>query len=216
MADINKIIPFILYFEAGVSRKYLDLPNEQIFEKAKITGYANDPVDVGGATMCGVTLNTFKAYCRKNGFKDSSIKALRALKYPVWFDIIKTMFWDKWKADQIRSQALANILVDWVWSSGGYGITIPQRILGVSQDGIVGVKTIGALNGRDEKALFDEIFKARMKYIDDIINSSIRKYEKRIGRKTTLAEQKKYTNRKYENGWKRRLNCITFNGLKYE
>ena len=53
MAKIEAIIPFILHFEAGVNKKYLGLPNEQIFEIAKKTGFANDPVDAGGATMCG-------------------------------------------------------------------------------------------------------------------------------------------------------------------
>ena len=104
MADISKIIPFILHFEAGVNKKYLGLPNEQIFEIAKKTGFANDPVDAGGATMCGVTLNTFKAYCRKNGFTDSSVRALRNMRYDTWLDIIKTLFWDKWKADDIKSK----------------------------------------------------------------------------------------------------------------
>jgi hypothetical protein len=31
---------------------------------------------------------------------------------------LKSLYWDKWKADQIKSQSVANILVDWVWASG--------------------------------------------------------------------------------------------------
>lgn len=216
MADIRKIVPFILYFEAGVNKKYLDLPNEQIYEMAKKTGFANDPVDVGGATMCGVTLNTFKAYCRKNGFTDSSVRALRNMRYDTWLDIIKTLFWDKWKADEITDQPVANAVVDWMWTSGKYGITIPQRILGVVQDGIVGKKTIAAINAQDPKIFFDAVQKARLKYTDDIIQSSISRYERRIGRTATLQERKKYTYLKFENGWKRRINSIIFGGFKYD
>ncbi len=216
MAKLDLLIPFVLYFEAGVNKKYLSLPNEQIFTQAKKTGYANDPVDVGGVTMCGVTLNTFKAYCRKHGFKDSSVKALRAIDYKTWYDIIKTMFWDKWKADDIKDQSVANMLVDWSWASGSNGIIIPQRLLGVSQDGIVGIKTITALNSKDGKSFFQQLKDARHKYHADIIANSIRKYEKRIGRKSTLAEQKRYTNKKYENGWNRRVNSIIYNGFNYE
>ena len=216
MADIRKIVPFILYFEAGVNKKYLDLPNEQIYEMAKKTGFANDPVDAGGATMCGVTLNTFKAYCRKNGFTDSSVRALRNMRYDTWLDIIKTLFWDKWKADEITDQSVANAVVDWMWTSGKYGITIPQRILGVVQDGIVGKKTIAAINAQDPKIFFDAVQKARMKYTDDIIQSSISRYERRIGRTATLQERKKYTYLKFENGWKRRINSIIFGGFKYD
>jgi len=216
MADIRKIVPFILYFEAGVNKKYLDLPNEQIYEMAKKTGFANDPVDAGGATMCGVTMNTFKAYCRKNGFTDSSVRALRNMRYDTWLDIIKTLFWDKWKADEITDQSVANAVVDWMWTSGKYGITIPQRILGVVQDGIVGKKTIAAINAQDPKIFFDAVQKARLKYTDDIIQSSISRYERRIGRTATLQERKKYTYLKFENGWKRRINSIIFGGFKYD
>ena len=216
MADISKIIPFILHFEAGVNKKYLGLPNEQIFEIAKKTGFANDPVDAGGATMCGVTLNTFKAYCRKNGFTDSSVRALRNMSYNTWLDIIKTLFWDKWKADEIKDQSVANAVVDWMWASGRYGITIPQRILDVAQDGIVGKKTLAALNAQDPKGFFDEVQKARLKYTDDIIQSSIRRYESRIGRTASPQERRKYTNLKYENGWKRRINSIIYGGFRYD
>ena len=216
MAKIEAIIPFILHFEAGVNKKYLGLPNEQIFEIAKKTGFANDPVDAGGATMCGVTLNTFKAYCRKNGFTDSSVRSLRNMKYETWLDIIKTLFWDKWKADEIKDQSVANAVVDWSWVSGRYGITIPQRILGVAQDGIVGKKTIAAINAKDPKEIFDAVQKARLVYTDDIIRSSIRRYENRIGRTATPQERKKYTNLKYENGWKRRINSIIYGGFIYD
>ena len=74
-----------------------------------------------------------------------------------WLDILKTMFWDRWQADKIKSQKLANILVDWVWGSGVYGIKIPQRILGVKQDGIVGDETLKALNAQDPDKLFQAI-----------------------------------------------------------
>ena len=216
MADINKIIPFILYFEAGVGRKYLNLPNEQIFERAKLSGFANDPVDSGGATMCGVTLNTFKAYCRKNGIHDSSLRALKNMSYKTWLDIIKTLFWDKWKADEIKDQSVANAVVDWMWASGNYGITIPQRLLGVAQDGIVGKKTIAALNAQDPKGFFEEIQKARLKYTDDIIAASIKRYERRIGRVASPQERKKYTYQKYENGWRRRIKSIIYGGFRYD
>lgn len=85
-----------------------------------------------------------------------------------WLDILKTMFWDKWQADKIKSQKLANILVDWVWGSGVYGIKIPQRILGVKQDGIVGDETLKALNAQDPDKLFQAIYEARKKYLNDI------------------------------------------------
>lgn len=197
MAKIEELIPFILHFETGVGKKYLNLPPEQIFAQARKTGFANDPDDSGGATMCGITIGTYKAYCKKKGYAVPTVSMLRNITYAQWRDVLKTFFWDKWLADQIQSQPLANILVDWVWASGTNGIKIPQSILGVTQDGIVGPKTLAALNGRDPKRLFDKIHDARIKFVDDIV-------------------ARKPNQKKFIKGWKRRINDITFDGLKYD
>ena len=56
--------------------------------------------------------------------------------------ILRPHCWNRWQADRIRSQALANILVDWVWCSGDYGIAIPQSVLGMTGNGKVDDRTI--------------------------------------------------------------------------
>ncbi|MFR0677860.1 putative peptidoglycan-binding domain-containing protein [Dysgonomonas sp.] len=53
-------------------------------------------------------------------------------------------------------------MVDWVWGSGNHGIIIPQRTPGVLADGIVGVKTLQAVNFADPNELFDAIFQKRV------------------------------------------------------
>ena len=90
-----------------------------------------------------------------------------------WNYIFKSGFWDKWKADEIKSQAIANLVVDWVWTSGKYGIKYVQRILGVVDDGIVGAKTIAALNGyKSQKDLFGKIWARRKKFFEDIVKNN--------------------------------------------
>lgn len=192
MARVENIVPFILKWETGTTG--IGLTNEQLFEKAKLKGFANDPDDLGGATMCGVTLATFTDYCRRKGYPRPTIVRLKAIKYKEWLEILKTMFWDKWKADQINNESIALILVDWVWGSGKYGITIPQRAIGVTADGIVGPKTIAAVNAKDPKQLFDLIRKERLAYIERICRS-------------------RPTNLKYKRGWLNRLNDIKFKGV---
>lgn len=66
MARVENIVPFILKWETGTTG--IGLTNEQLFEKAKLKGFANDPDDLGGETMCGVTLDTYTAYCSKKGY----------------------------------------------------------------------------------------------------------------------------------------------------
>ena len=192
MAKVESIVPFILKWETSTTG--VGLTNEQLFEKSKERGFANDPDDLGGATMCGVTLDTYTSYCSKKGYPRPTVVRLKALTYKEWLEILKTMFWDRWRADQIANASVAIILVDWVWCSGKYGITIPQKAIGVTVDGIVGPKTIAAVNARCSKQLFDLIKKERLAYIERICKS-------------------RPANVKYKNGWLNRLNDIKFKGV---
>lgn len=196
MADIEKIAPFILHFEAGVPKHYLGQEPRAIFERARKTGLANDPDDRGGLTMCGVTYSTYAAWCNKKKRKASEA-GLKMLQYEEWLDILKMMFWDRWQADRILNQSLANILVDWVWASGITGIKRPQRILGTTADGIVGNITLSAVNGMDPKELFDKFHADRLKHFDEICAKS--------------PSQKKFLK-----GWRRRVNAITYGGFNYD
>ena len=129
MANVNQLAPFILKWEGG---------------------FVNDPADLGGATNMGVTIGAWKS-CGydKDGDGDIDVDDLRLLtREDVVNRVLKPHYWDRWKADEIKSQSVANILVDWVWASGTHGIKIPQRLLGVTVDGIVGPKTIAAVNAR--------------------------------------------------------------------
>lgn len=172
MANPNKLIPFILSWEGG---------------------FVNDPDDLGGATNKGITIGAFRTYRQKNGLSRPSVEDLRNISDLEWSDVFKTMYWDRWKADQINSQSVANILVDWVWASGKYGIEIPQKVLDVAVDGIVGPKTIKAVNSWDPKELFDTIKTERLAFIERIVKS-------------------RPANAKFRQGWINRINALKFEG----
>ena len=191
MAKVEHIIPFIVKWEAGVIMRKGE-SFELLFDRAKKRGVSNDPADLGGLTVVGVTFVTYKQYCRRKGYPVPTTHRFLALNYAQWLDILKTMYWDRWKADDISCQSVANILVDWVWASGIYGIKIPQRILGVKVDGIVGNKTLSAVNEYpDQRELFRKIKKERIEFIDRICNS-------------------RTENRKFKTGWLNRLNDLKF------
>lgn len=168
MADINILAPYIKKWEGG---------------------FVNDPADKGGATNMGVTIATFEAYCRRKAYPRPTVERLKRLTEKEWLDILKTMFWDKWKADAIHSQKLANILVDWVWCSGSHGILIPQKLLGVKVDGVVGEKTLEAINAQDPDKFFQTVLDARKRYLNDITIS-------------------RPANRRFLKGWLNRLEDI--------
>lgn len=184
MASIDKLIPFILKWEGG---------------------FVNDPTDRGGATNKGVTLATYEAYFKRKGYPRPTVEQLKNIPDAHWREIVKTMYWDKWHADDINSQKVANILVDWVWASGIHGIKKPQALLGVKADGIVGDKTLSAVNFADPEELFTAIYQERVKFINAIVARSVAAYEKKIGRKATEKELLKYTQKRFENGWLNRL-----------
>lgn len=192
MADIHKIVSFIIRFEAGAAASGLD--NEALFERARRTAWADDPDDAGGQTMCGVTLGTYKAYCRRKGWPAPTAERLRSIPYAQWLDVLRTLYWDRWHADEIDNQSVALMLVDWVWASGADGIRIPQRVLGVAQDGIAGPRTMTALHQAvrlNPRMLFDSLHRARRQYIDNII-------------------ARRPANAKFRDGWLRRLDAIKY------
>lgn len=192
MANVDNFIPFVLKWETGTRRKDGEtLPS--LFERAAQTGWADDPQDLGGKTMCGVTLSTYQTYCIRKGLPTPTAKELRAISFGRWKDVLKSLYWDKWKADQIRSQSVAAVLVDWVWASGSYGIRIPQSILGTDVDGIVGAKTLTKVNERDGEQLFAQIKAERLAFIDRICKS-------------------RPANRKFRQGWINRLDDLKFEG----
>ena len=125
-------------------------------------GYVNHPNDKGGPTNKGITIGTFRSVY---GY-GKSVNDLKNMSDAQWLYIFERLYWNKWKADQIESQSIANLLVDWVWGSGVWGIKYPQQVIGVVPDGIVGPKTLAALNGQERSSLFAKLWKRRKEHFE--------------------------------------------------
>lgn len=176
MAKIDVLAPFILSFEGG---------------------FVNNPNDKGKETNKGVTIAIWrKVGYDKDGDGDIDVDDLKLITDQEAVDaVLRPHYWNRWKADQIKSQSLANILVDWVWGSGAHGIKIPQQLLGVQADGIVGPKTLAALNEQKPEAFFNLIKNRREQFFNTIV-------------------KKDPTQKVFLKGWLRRLNSINFGYLK--
>lgn len=138
-------------------------------------GYQNDPADSGNyyngkliGTNMGISAPTLAVYLKRAPTVDD----MKAVTKDTVLKIMKGWYWDKWRADLINNQSVAEILVDWVWASGGDGITIPQEIIGVDPDGVVGQVTINTLNQWDQRLLHSEIQQARLQFIDLVCERS--------------------------------------------
>lgn len=135
-------------------------------------GYAGN-IDGATCTMKGVTLATYRRFFGK----EKTCKDLKEITQAEWDYIFKKGFWDRWKADDIENQSIAELLVDWCWTSGVWGIKFPQRVLGVKDDGIVGSKTLAAINNyEDQEELFNKLWNRRKKHFQDIAKGGKAKF----------------------------------------
>ena len=189
MADILKLYPIIKKWEGG---------------------FVNDPADAGGATNKGVTLATYRNYCKLKKKPMPTVADLKAITDETVIDILRVYYWNPCKADGIKNQSIANLIVNSVWGSGTGYIKKVQEVAGVKPDGIVGAKTLAAINGADQRDLFTRLWNRRKKWFEDITASSIAAYERKIGRKATETELMKYTNKRFLKGWLNRLNSFKF------
>lgn len=167
MADYKKLKPFVLKWEGG---------------------YSNRKYDGGGPTNKGITIATFRQYYGKG----KTINDLKRLTDAQWDYIFLHGFWNPFHADEITSQSIANICVDWAWASGTVtAIRQVQKILRVTADGKVGKITLAALNGTNKKAIFEAIKARRIEFVENIV-------------------KRDPTQKVNLNGWKNRINSITF------
>lgn len=148
MANIDLLAPMILKWEGG---------------------FVDDKFDRGGATNMGVTIATWRQVGYDKDMDGDIDAADMKLLNKDDFKRVLRLYWNRWQADKIDSQKVANILVDWVWGSGKWGIVIPQRIMGLVQDGVVGSKTITELNSRNPITLFNSIYDRRVQFLNDIV-----------------------------------------------
>ena len=153
-------------------------------------GFINHPNDKGGATNKGVTLSTFRKYFGKT----KTVNDLKNITNEQWQYIFKNGFWDRWKADLIKNQSIAELLVDWLYNSGTLGIKYPQQVLGVVPDGVVGQKTLSAINNYpNQEELFYKLWNRRKKHYEDIV-------------------KRNPSQKVFFNGWMNRLNSFKYNG----
>lgn len=175
MADSSKLVPFILSWETDK--------------------YTNNKYDRGGATKYGITLATWrKVGYDKNGDGVLNEEDVKLLTKDDFHRVFKQNFWNACKADKIQDQSVANMLVDFAYNSGvKRAATYLQLTLGITADGIIGNKTLFAINKSNGKRLFERFKKTRENYLKSIA---------------------KGTQKDFIDGWQRRVSYITYGHLK--
>lgn len=175
MADSKKLVPFILSWETD--------------------RYTNNKKDKGGPTKYGITLATWRRVgYDKNGDGVLNEEDVKLLTKDDFHRVFKQNYWNACKADKIQDQSVANMLVDFAYNSGVKRAAIYlQLTLGITADGIIGNKTLFAINKSNGKRLFERFKKTREDYLKSIAKGA----------------QKDFLD-----GWLRRVSYITYGHLK--
>lgn len=132
-------------------------------------GYANNPNDHGGETYCGIArkfwdnwhgwpiIDSFKGQPKFISIVNSSLQLQDLVRA-----FYKANFWDVNKLDKINDQQVANNVYDCGVNMGTVvAAKYLQRAAGVIDDGIIGSKTIAAVNEDSPEIIFGSLNKMR-------------------------------------------------------
>ena len=162
-------------------KKFLDY----IFEVEG--GYTNDENDRGGATNFGITHDDAKKYLGYTG-------DMRDFKKSDAEKIYEKVYYRGNHIDKITDDRVALSIFDWAVNSGGKGIKKAQIVankFGASLivDGIIGNKTLEAINAIDPKMFLNEYHEMQRTFYknlaarDSLQEGFLKGWLNRVGRK---------------------------------
>lgn len=112
-------------------------------------GWANHPLDPGGATMKGVTQRVYSAWRKALGKPDQSVRYISNTELE---GIYRQNYWNVVRGDDLPSGLDHPTFDGGVNSGPSRGAKWLQQALGVKADGIVGIATLQAAMSTPDKA----------------------------------------------------------------
>ena len=85
----------------------------------------------------------------------------------------KTLYWDRWNADYIKNQSIANILVDWSYSSGAVPMVITKRIFGLNKKSTI-ESVVENINKTEQSKFHKSISVFRYLYYKSLLKKDIK------------------------------------------
>lgn len=133
-------------------------------------GYVNDKNDHGGATNYGVTQRVYDAYRKTN--KKGTLVGVKDITMEEVEDIYFSEYWLQAKCDKLPPH-LAIVVFDTAVNSGvGRASKFLQRVVGASEDGIIGKGTLALVATActpDDMAVTNKYIDIKIQFYKDIV-----------------------------------------------
>lgn len=124
-------------------------------------GFSNHPLDPGGMTNLGVTQRVWEQWVGHTVDE----KEMRALTPTLVAPMYKQKYWDRVSGDMLPS-GVDHVVFDFAVNSGpGRAAKTLQRILGVKEDGDIGLKTLAKAVSLDSSKLIADYNTARLAFL---------------------------------------------------
>jgi lysozyme family protein len=128
MADHKRVIGFIKKKAGGLSQATTD--SASISCQSGCTATYKKTTSNKWHTNEDITWCTFNSWADKKGIPQSKrCELFISMPDNVWEEIFKTGFWDKAKGDEIKSQAIAEYLVNGKWGNPSTATTFLEQAL---------------------------------------------------------------------------------------
>ena len=129
-------------------------------------GYSDDKYDKGGKTKYGI----IEEEARKYGYKGY----MRDMPLYIAKDIYNKKYYHKNGLDTLKSDKIALSICDWIVNSGSWGAKKAQAALNelgfdLRVDGILGKKSLSALNEVDETKFLEKYHDLQRRYYRAIV-----------------------------------------------
>ena len=125
-------------------------------------GFVNHPKDPGGATNQGVTQRTYDAYRRRIGHATQSVRLIDNVERDT---IYRVQYWDAIRGDDLPIGVDAAVYDFAVNSGPSRAAKFLQRIVGVKQDGVIGLQTLDAVARMDSTQVIGQLCVDRMAFL---------------------------------------------------
>jgi len=125
-------------------------------------GFVNDPADPGGPTKYGVTLETLEAWRGRDNLTEQDVKDLDIAEAR---QILLQRYLFGPGLDKVNNILVQLLAVDmWVNHGPKRAAQLFQRALKLPVDGIMGPKTLNALNGNEPVNVFRALLAERLRF----------------------------------------------------